>query len=272
MEYTEDSCFHRGCFVYYEFYIDQFFVEHLLTGYLLLRMTAKRQRADVKTIRVLAGSFADTIIMTLCICTGIFWCRFLGMFFAGTILFAGKGKRQYISGMTSLALVSVTFGGALQILTRIWGIPLLLGVLLTVLLLERAGTYWDKQKWEILNRTEVQIALGGKTVAITGMVDTGNQLREPLTGRPVSIVEETAVETLLEKDWERKIGFCLIPYHSLGKDKGWMRGVTMDRMIVGRGDGRIIISDPVLALYTGKVSAGENYQIILHPQHAVTEK
>ena len=79
--------------MYYEFYIDQFFVEHLLTGYLLLRMTAKRQRADVKALRILAGSFADTIIMTLCICTGIFWCRFLGMFFCGNHIICRKREK-----------------------------------------------------------------------------------------------------------------------------------------------------------------------------------
>ena len=52
---------------------------------------------------------------------------------------------------------------------------------------------------------------------MTGLVDTGNQLTEPLTGRAVSILSPGQAEKLLTAGWETERGMCLIPYHSIGK-------------------------------------------------------
>lgn len=64
---------------------------------------------------------------------------------------------------------------------------------------------------------------------MTGLVDTGNQLTEPLTGRAVSILSPGQAEKLLTAGWETERGMCLIPYHSIGKS-GWMKAVIADRM------------------------------------------
>ncbi len=258
--------------MYYEFYIDQFFVEHLLTGYLLIRLTVKASRADISWKRVAAASFANTAVMTIAVCVGSFWWYFSGLLLSDVLLFAGKTWKSMINGLFLLLLTTVCFGGALEAVLGLWGLPFAAGAVLTSFFLEAAGAYHEKQRQRLERTVEVELTFLEKTMSVCGMIDTGNQLTEPLTGQPVSIVEEAAVRKLLEDGWEAQRGFYLIPYHSIGKDKGWMKGVLIDRMSVGKGERRAVISKPVLALYNGTISAGGQYQMILHPQHAAPGK
>ncbi|MCD7735998.1 MAG: sigma-E processing peptidase SpoIIGA, partial [Lachnospiraceae bacterium] len=118
------------------------------------------------------------------------------------------------------------------------------------------------------NSAVVKLTCEGKSLTLAGLLDTGNQLAEPITGRPVSIADEETLKPLLGPEWEKRQGFCLIPFHSLGTGKGWLRGVTLDEMSVTMRRGSREVRRPVIALYDGKVSAGKEYQVILHPEHA----
>ena len=72
---------------------------------------------------------------------------------------------------------------------------------------------------------------GGRTASFTALADTGNTLRDPLRGVPVTICSLDAVRGLLDREEaailssfgaidavERLRGFSLIPYKSVGKD------------------------------------------------------
>lgn len=88
----------------------------------------------------------------------------------------------------------------------------------------------------------VLIRAENKQVKVDALLDTGNQLKDPMTGRPVIVVEYTSLKPLLpvqlhpffEADgdadiWEilSSLGgcgaasrFCAIPFQSLGKTEG----------------------------------------------------
>ena len=89
-----------------------------------------------------------------------------------------------------------------------------------------------------------------------------------MTGNAVSILASSEAKKLLEEGWERERGFFLIPYHSLGRERAWMRGVSIDDMKVEQ-EGRITeAKHVVLAIYEGQISSAGRYQMILHPEHA----
>lgn len=271
-EYTDYSYCRRGCFVYYEFYIDQFFVEHLLIGYLLLRLTAKLGHMQVSWKRILGGSLLNTVLMLLAVCAGNFWWYVPGFLFAGLWIFRGKSGKKAVRQTMLLLWVTVCFGGAMEVLLSLWRIPVFLGGIAAAGYLEWAQHRQEQYSLNLSRLAEAELFFCGKQISLTALIDTGNQLKEPLTGKAVSIVEERAVCSLLGENWEKHRGFYLIPYHSLGKEKGWLRGVTIDRMTI-RQEGRTEqFSGPILALYGGKLSAQKQYQIILHPQHAVPGK
>lgn len=254
--------------MYYEIYIDQFCLEHLLTGYLLLYLTAKVGRAEASGLRVLGGSAINTVVMLLSILAGKSWWYVSGLLFSGLFVFYGGTWKETAGRIVLLFFMTICFGGAMQALMQLWRLPVTASAVFAVAALFKIEAYREKQRVQLARSAQVEVTIEGKNVRLYGLVDTGNQLTEPLTGRPVSIVEEAAVGPLLGEGWEERRGFFLIPYHSLGTKRGWMKGVTADCMTVERGARTEVQKAPVLALYDGKLSAGKQYRIILHPQHA----
>ena len=74
--------------MYYEFYIDQFFAEHLLTGYFLLSSAVLWQKKTVSGIRILLGSAAGSAVMSAMICARMPRLYPLAMAAAGAFVFA----------------------------------------------------------------------------------------------------------------------------------------------------------------------------------------
>lgn len=274
--------------MYYEFYIDQFFVEHLLTGYLLTTLAVRLCGAEIPRWRILAGSLLNAGIMVLAVCVGTSLWYFAGLPACAVVVFAGRNEktgnskkrdknrpgeilrkngRRIAGGMLTLFLLTIGFGGVLEALLELLPLPFWCAAVLSVFCLQMIEGHRRRQAAEQQNFVQVQLTCGEKRVTLRALIDTGNHLTEPLTGHPVSIIEEKAAGTLLEAGWEEKKGFYLIPYHSLGREQGWMQGVSLDQMIVGSGVEETVIEKPILAIYRGSVSAGHEYQMILHPQH-----
>lgn len=278
MEYTGNSCSRRGCFVYYEFYIDQFIAEQLLTGYLLLSVSVRLQKKEVSRKKIAAGSIADAVLEAVFICLGIPGGGLAGMLTAGLIVFWRREKHGLtISGrsrvyclavdMISLLFVTVCFGGTLELLLSLLPLPAVFGSLAASLLIKKGWQHFCRNGLEHETFLSVRLYWQDRKETFQAIRDTGNQLTEPLTKVPVSIVDADAADRLLGKEWEQRRGFYMIPYHSLGTEKSWMRGVKIDRLEILSGDQKAVIEHPVLALYDGKVSSGNRYQVILHPQH-----
>lgn len=256
--------------MYYEIYIDQFFLEHLLIGYLLIVVSVSLQRDKLSWKRIAAGSVTDAVLMTAFVCAGVPQLYFLAMPAAGAVVYLGKTGRETGRGLLFLLFVTVCFGGTLEALMELVKLPLMIGVVVSVLALRCAGKWLERRRLKLAGIVTVKLQWENQLVALKGMVDTGNRLTEPLTGCPVSIVDGGSVKTLLGDGWEERRGFYLIPYHSIGKDKGWMKGVTIDCLEAETREGTVVIHGPVLAIYEGQVSAEGQYQVILHPMHAET--
>ena len=103
----------------------------------------------------------------------------------------------------------------------------------------------------------VEIEIEGRICRLQAMVDSGNCLREPITGRPVILIDEKG---------RRDCGFCaekeprrltLIPYEAVGVKKGLLQGVRLDG---ARFEGREIGS-VVLAAYEGNFPG---FEVLLH--------
>lgn len=269
MEYTDLSCSHRGCFVYYELYIDQFFGEHFLVGYLLLRLGVLLDGSPVARRRIAAASLLQAALAAGFLAAGIRGGSLAGFLAAGSVVF---GKRLFWRGTAVLLFASVCFGGTLIALLQIIGLPKAILVAAAAEVLWYTFTKFRRREAGIEERVPVRLEWDGRTECMYGMIDTGNHLSEPLSGCPVSIVEASAVRALLGDAWEERRGFYLVPYHSIGTQKGWLRAAAFDRMYVRRGQDWMEVERPVLALYEGQVSAGETYRLILHPMHAAYGK
>lgn len=121
----------------------------------------------------------------------------------------------------------------------------------------------QRQRQNSLYRAE--LFFGKQQVTVQGFIDTGNRLKEPITGKPVHILQTKAAKLLMSEE-EKPMSF-LVPYHAVGTQNGLLTAIRIDRMELIEKDGsRIAIERPLLALYEGKLSSNEEYQLILHAE------
>lgn len=101
-------------------------------------------------------------------------------------------------------------------------------------------------------------------VEVSALIDTGNGLTEPVSHKPVAILEEEAWEHL--RRWMRPEKFKVIPYHSIGKDNGILEGYEIDTIKVKGNECEKQYDKVIVAVFKGKVSKGGSYQMILPPE------
>jgi stage II sporulation protein GA (sporulation sigma-E factor processing peptidase) len=106
-----------------------------------------------------------------------------------------------------------------------------------------------------LYRVPIEISCDGQQIKLTALVDTGNQLKDPINRQPVIIVDMKALhgvlppeltEILLSLDegdpsaldrlsavkaWQTRLR--LIPFSSIGKNSGLLMGFRADEVKIG---------------------------------------
>ena len=104
-------------------------------------------------------------------------------------------------------------------------------------------------------------------VEVSALIDTGNGLVEPFSKKPVAILDADKWEGM--KKWMKPEKYKVIPYHSIGKDKGIMEGYEIDTMRVKGNDGEKQYDKVVVTVFKGKVSGDGSYQMILPPELSI---
>lgn len=209
-------------------------------------------------------------------------------------LLAGYGRSRHLLrvGLVFFA-VSAAFGGGIFALQLLGGQGLILrnGILysamdLRLILLSAAGCYvlitlvLQRTARHTAARRElapVLLTLEGRRVALTALVDTGNTLTDPVTGRPVMVAEGEKLSPLLPEplgpealrdpvgSLERlsRAGegqrFRLLPYQAVGVECGMLLALRLDQAQVGTEDyGGILV-----ALSPTRVSDGGGYSALI---------
>ncbi|MCD7957805.1 MAG: sigma-E processing peptidase SpoIIGA [Lachnospiraceae bacterium] len=256
----------------YEFYIDQFFVEQLISGYLLLLAAGILCGITPDRRRLLSGAVINAGFAVGFVIFGSPLILLSGFIVSAAVSFWKWGFRKewrYNRDITAgLLAATICFGGMLSALTAILPLPVFALLVPALELLRLLARMLRQRMRQEETAAIVTLSLNGKSLKLKGLLDTGNQLREPLTASPASIVQRKSLEPLLDGDWAEQKGFFLIPYHSLGTEEGWMQGTCIDEMHVATQRGCKTVKKPLIALYDKNVSSRREYQIILHPEHA----
>lgn len=133
----------------------------------------------------------------------------------------------------------------------------------------------------------VIIRVGEKSLPLKALVDTGNQLRDPLTHKPVMIAEyqmlkpffPEAVRQALEvkeginftgltqslsgSPWAMRLH--MIPFTSIGKTRGLLVGFRPDEVVIVTDDRTVKIRDIIVGIYQEQLSPEGAYRALLHP-------
>ena len=278
-------------------YVDTLFLLNAAVDYLLLLASARLAGEPLARLRFLLGALLGGLYAVSLFLPGLSFlarppCRLAAAVLM--VLAAFWRSRRLLRQVVIFLALSCAFGGGVLALGLLGGRGLTLsnGVLcsgmdLKIVLLSAAGCYGALTL--IFQRTgrhtapsgelrPVRLTLGERQVSLTALVDTGNTLTDPATGRPVLVAEADCVEELLppgirpspadlrdpagalgrlEDPWRRR--FRLLPYRSVGVDRGLLLAVRVDQVRVGEED-----RGPMLAaLSPTPVSDGGGYRALL---------
>lgn len=113
--------------------------------------------------------------------------------------------------------------------------------------------------------TEIHIHIAEHSWNLKAFVDTGNFLKEPISGYPAVIVSASCKKMLLRELGDKsETGYCVIPYRSVGKS-GLLYGIRPDYIIVkDRKLHKVILafSDDDFAPWNGT----DKYDVLLQQQ------
>ncbi|MCM1182079.1 MAG: sigma-E processing peptidase SpoIIGA [Roseburia sp.] len=251
----------------YEIYLDVYWMENAILDALILTLTLFLQGKRVAPWRIVSaaaiGGAGSVFVLILGIKYGILY--ILAVLAIDAVMFPVAVK----SPGSELLINIACFHGLAFVYTKLdmcvgrLGIPdslrVVTPVIFTVLIMAVSRYQTRKRARRIYS---VAITENGENVEMKALFDTGNSLTEPVSGRPVSIVEENAITRLWLEARPQK--YKIIPFRSIGREHGLLEGTTVDELIIRKDDGQIVEKDAVVALYKGKLSKDGSYQMILN--------
>ncbi len=191
----------------------------------------------------------------------------------------------------------ITAGGVMGVQTLVGGgfpggslaygrLPLwvlLLAVLVVGLSSHRVINLLENRLVHVANQASISFCLNGSSVALCGLVDSGNQLIAPFSGRPVVIASLEAIahslpeevvslissdslppeslDSLTAHPWVARLRF--IPYHSVGRRSGVLLGWRLDQITVIADSGIRTTDNVVLAIANHTLHDQGAYQALI---------
>ncbi len=288
-------------------YIDVLILENMAVNFIILAATSHFSRTKVSTLKLLLGAFVGAAYVVAAFYPGFHICftltaKLLLSMVIIAVTFWPEKLREFLRLLAIFYLVSFVFGGAAFALFYfsnsggsvyngvfyIESFPLKILVISTVIAYLVIKWSWSFVKSRMIKEdvmVPVCIGVGGKSVSIKGLIDTGNSLRDPISNLPVVVVEYNAVKELLpdeisevfkdcreenlemlsdaiiKTDWASRLR--LIPFNSLGKENGMLVGFKPDRVEVGDEDERKNYKDVIIGIYNKSLSCDQSYKALL---------
>ncbi len=251
----------------YEIYLDVYWIENAVLDAMILALTLFLQGKKVALRRIVPaaalGGAGAVLVLILGIKYGILYIAAVLAIDAGMFLIAAGPRVQELTMnivyFHALAFVYTKLDMCVERLGAADSLRSITPVIFTGLIMLVSGYQMKKRAQRIY---PVAISENGENVELKALFDTGNSLTEPVSGRPVSIIEENATTRLWLEARPQK--YKVIPFHSIGREHGILEGTTVDELVIWKGDRQIVEKDAVVALYKGKLSKDGSYQMILN--------
>ena len=255
--------------MYYELYLDVLFLENFLMDYILLLVTKRvlhiRSPVWRLCLAAIVGAFSTCAVIAIGIpCTSVK----LGLFYGiipGIMLISGMRIRsvsEFARGLLTLYISGFLVGGIFTFLgqyAQVGSIFFALAVgsyYLSVGVLKILAMFFHFGE----THSRAYLVYGDKNCWCEALIDTGNHLTDPVSGKAVSIVSQRVAEQLL--DWDEITGLRQIAYHTIGKGRGQLPVLMIDSLKL-EGDDQAYES-PMIAL-SEDTSFGNAYDMILNP-------
>lgn len=112
---------------------------------------------------------------------------------------------------------------------------------------------------------KVTVIVDNHKIMLHGIVDTGNQLTDKYTGKPVNVMDKSYFENVLYQinDYGR-LKYHFIPYRTIGNNEGIIEVITSDYMYISGKDETKAYKGALIGLSDRKVSQNGEYQALIN--------
>ena len=266
--------------MYYKLYIDSVFILQLTTNLYLLSLAGKYLRCTATHGRKCLGAVAGAVLSCLIIMMPV-W---------------SMGGRMIISGLpVSMCMMWITyrihnmkklihsslvmagcgfFLGSVMIWILNWLRVILRGrggLIITILISYLAYRIFAAVLGVVMARSRnslrtvrFHVPALGQEIRVRAFVDTGNHLADPVSGAPVSVMSRKTAQCMLSCFMPEK--YHVIPYRSVGKDKGILHAYEIPEIIIESERQEIRKEHVIVAICDAGISEESVYQMILHPR------
>lgn len=279
-------------------YIDQMFFENFIMNYIILYITSKFSGVESKWYRFVVGAIVGAIYVISSYIVGFYdkpliWAKIILSIVIVVVSFKMKNIKDFFKailffysvtffiggvsfGLAYFLNVSMILEGGILYVDEFPIIMVALGTMLTVIIgkwmmiLIKSKVNFE----EILY--EIEITLYDKSIKLIALMDSGNSAKEPITGNPVVIIENSFLYDLVPKDvldkiekddfevedkWKKRIK--LIPLSTVNSENKIMKGIKVDSLIVTVKEDKKCINNIVVVGCNKKLSKEGKYQALI---------
>ncbi|MFA5536564.1 MAG: sigma-E processing peptidase SpoIIGA, partial [Bacillota bacterium] len=249
-----------------EVYLDLIFAVNFVMDYLLLLVTGISLGLTYSHFRLSLGAFIGALYATVILLPPLAFLDIIALKLAFSLViivlaFGWGSFKAFIKVLTTFYLVTFLVGGGiigcifmlrnsnflslyngsllLMHLPLLWLLP---GIIILFFIGYFGVALYKQHRLRARYAVDVEVNFADKHICTKALIDTGNNLREPFTGRPVLIMEASLfrdilpmstkcwakkevvdglglfVDKLRGTTWENRVR--LLPYYSLGTQQG----------------------------------------------------
>ena len=282
-------------------YLDLIFIENIFMNFIIIYATGLVLKNKIHLLKIFLGSIIGAVY-------AIFYYTSKMEIYSNIILkiilsivivyvsFNSKTIKYMLKAVLIFYLTSFTFGGVSfallyfinpqkivfhkGVLVGLYPLKMvLLGGLIGFLIIVLSFKTIKKRIEKNDMKCEIKIKINNNETIVNGIVDTGNFLVEPITKRPVVIVESEKLKNIIPDEildnLERIISgnikvkneymsrIRLIPFTALGTENGLLLGIKADEIIIYYQEKTIKQNNVVVGIYRNRLSKANKYNALV---------
>lgn len=288
-------------------YLDIIFVENVLMNYIILFATLvvikvknKRQQIKLFLSSIIGSVYALIVYLEILPIYSNLVTKVILSVVMIYVAFSPSNMKQLLKQLLIFYLVSFVFGGctfALIYFIKPENVKIHNGVFvgtypIKVALLAGVVAFIITEIAFKINRNKlnsqntlfcIKIYNEGKMLKVNALLDSGNMLKEPISGMPVIIIEKETLDKLIpekilnyiegimggdEKEEQNEIQQYLskirmVPFMSIGKDNGMLVGIRVDKVKIATEDINIEKDNVIVGIYNNKLTKDNKYNALI---------
>lgn len=275
-------------------YWDMMFLINFAIDYIILYSTAKTLFLKRNIFKILSGALIGGIYGIFAFEKSFVFNTLTYIFVTFFILYVTFSKLDF-KIVSTFYIISFLFGGISSYLNNLYGVikmsngffyiennllAVLLGVVLSSFIVVIFLKLIKRNTIKLRQIKTVDIFCDGKSVTVSGMLDTGNLLLDPITKYPVILVNFSDIKQIINEDLEKFLeendNLCvninrriinkirLIPYKN-SSSNDILKGFKPDYIVIKEEKERKI-TDVIIAVTYNKLSENNEFNAILNPQ------